>query len=245
MVSVTDQDILVQKAESLCYRLAPHDLGTDPLYIVRQSRIPPELGGRSICGGFTAPRLDLYLQTVIGPAWCGRGPCLVVNDTDLLPTMDSQDIETEFLGVVVHELAHILERPKMVAPLPVKIEPARIQFEALCLGTAMSEEATVREEPFAFQGHAMNFIRIVLHLCHRAKDLDVWLTPSELCAGRQYGLSHANRYRMALGDEPLRLAHASFREILATVAPSEFFQLWTDDVDHRSKLLTSQGGNLR
>jgi hypothetical protein len=244
MVSVTDQDILVQKVEALCYRLAPHDLGTDPLYIVRQSRIPPELGGRSICGGFTSPRLDLYLQTVIAPAWRGRGPCLVVNDTDFLPTMDSQDIETEFLGVVVHELAHVLERPHVLAPFPVSIEPARIQFEAICLGNMMSAEATPEEESFAFVGHGINFIRIVLHLCHRAKQSDMWLTPAGLCAGRQYGLSHANRYRAALGDEPQRLAHASFREIIATPAPSEFSQIWTEDLEHQSKLL-SQGGVLQ
>jgi hypothetical protein len=232
---------LRNRAEKLCRTLAPKDLGNAPLYILQQSQIPPEIGGKSICGGFTTPRLDLYLQAVIGPAWQGRGPCLVVNDTDILPTMDGTDIETEFFSTTLHEFSHILERPRMIVPPPIQVEPARIQFEALVVGQAITQEITPAEEPMVSEQHSVRFIRIALHLCHRAREMGVWLTPSHLCAGQAYDLSHANCYREVLGDEPRRLAEASFQDILALPAPHAFLKLWTEDLVRRSKPLLVQG----
>lgn len=52
------------------------------------------------------------------------------------------------------------------------------------------------------------------------------------CAGNMYGLSHPNRYRKAIGDEPARLADRRIREILDTPYPKAFWRLWSTDVAH-------------
>lgn len=70
---------LCSRAKLLCWTVAPLDLGDMPLYIVPQSRLPNHLGGKSVCDGFTSPSLDMYVQDVIGPAWRGRGPCMVAS----------------------------------------------------------------------------------------------------------------------------------------------------------------------
>jgi hypothetical protein len=160
---------------------------------------------------------------------------MVVNDTDYTDTMDAIDVENDFFSVVVHELANILERPRRIEPAP-NPDAGYLQFEALCLGHSVAREMTETEEAFAFVGHGKNFLRIVLHLQYRAQQAGIWLTPFRLCGYRIFDLSHANRYREALGDEPQRMTRASFQEILAIPEPSRFLRLWTDDLEHRSIL---------
>jgi len=224
-------DAAFRRAESLCRTVAPLDLGDVPLYIVPQSRLPDELGGKSVCDGFTAPCLDLYLQDVIGPAWRGRGPGMVVNDTDFSERMDADDLESAVSGIVLHELAHILERPALYRDRQGD-DPMRVQFEALCMGDAVAHEPAPAETAAPFQGHGLRFIRIALHLRHRAEMAGTLVSLSGHCAGSQYGLSHPNRYREALGDEPARLADRRIREILDAEYPEAFWCLWTADMAH-------------
>ena len=224
-----DIDAVCARAESLCRTVAPLDLGDTPLYIVPQSRLPDELGGKAVCDGFTSPSLDLYVQDVIGPAWRGRGACMVVNDTDFGGQMDAFDIESAISGIALHELAHILERPAAYRDRQ-GADPLRIQFEALCLGDAVSHEPTPAEIAAPFQGHGLRFIRAALHLRHRADLAGTLVSIYYYCAGTYYGLSHPNRYRDALGDEPAQLANMSIRDILDTEYPEAFWHQWTTDV---------------
>jgi hypothetical protein len=101
-----------------------------------------------------------------------------------------------------------------------------MKFEALCVGRVVAIEppATV---PYA--GHEARFIRAAVHLQHRASIAGVTVAPSRLCAGREYGLSSANQYRNALGDEPCRLAADSIRELLDRHPPEAFSRLWAED----------------
>ncbi|MCH5374333.1 MAG: hypothetical protein JJ992_10165 [Planctomycetes bacterium] len=224
-----DVATLVARAEDLCRTIAPVDLD-GPVYIVPQSRVPEELGGRSVCYGFTAPDLDLYLQDTIGDGWRGRGPCMVIDDTDFA-SLDAVDAEQAFMATVLHELAHIVDRPVVSQPDP-PADPVRVKFEALCVGHAVSAEPAIPASTPPFAGHGDRFIRAALHLQYRAATAGVTVAPSRICAGRQYGLSHANRYREALGDETGRLAHASIRELLDRHPPEAFSRLWADDVAH-------------
>lgn len=223
-----DIDALVARAECLCRAVAPLDLADVPLYIVPQSRLPDHLGGKAVCDGFTSPRLDLYLQEVIGPAWRGRGPCMVVND-DFESHMDARDVESDIFHTVLHELAHILLRPTAHRHQPSD-NPALLQFEALCMGNAVSREDEPAETAAPFQGHGHRFIRAALHLRHRAEVLGTLVPMFGYCAGAYYGLSHPNRYREALGDEPVRLADRRIRDILDTPYPKAFWRLWSTDV---------------
>ena len=242
VITMLDIATIVAQAESLCRAIAPQDLADAPLYIVPQSRVPDDLGGKSICGGFTSPSLDLYLQPVLGSQWRGRGPCMVVNDTDYEGTMDAIDIEQEFFRTVLHELAHLLRWPVPTVAVP-PVNPVRIKFDSLCLGRFVAEEPTVEERPVPFHGHEAPFIRTVLHLRHRADAIGTTIAPWQLCAGRDYGLSHANCYRKALGDEPQRLADLSIREINGRPMPESFSRLWSDDMlQWRSSPTFTQGG---
>jgi hypothetical protein len=36
---------------------------------------------------------------------------MVVNDTDISEQMDANDVESDVIGIVLHALAHIIERP--------------------------------------------------------------------------------------------------------------------------------------
>jgi hypothetical protein len=221
-----DVATLLAQAESLCRTIAP-DLDGQSLYIVPQSQLPDELGGRSICDGFTTPKLDLYLRDVFGTNWRGRGPCMVIDDTDFAG-LDAVDIEQAVMATVLHELAHVLDRPPVQGYGP-PADPGRMKFEALCVGHAVAAEpaATV---PYA--GHEARFIRAALHLQYRASRAGVTVAPSRLCAGREYGLSPANQYRNALGDEPCRLATDSIRQLLDRHPPEAFSRLWAEDVAH-------------
>jgi hypothetical protein len=223
-------DALIAKAEALCRQIAPHDLSDTFLYIVPQSRIPADRGGNSVADGFTEPSLDLHLQDIIGPAWRGRGPCMVINDTDLFyGHPDPLDIESTFCGIALHELAHVLMRPAPFKPRP-DAEPAKIVFESLVVGHSVTIEPSVDTQVEPFAGHEAGFIRVALHLRHRADRAGVLVPMFYYCAGTPYGLSHPNRYRKALGNEPDRLADLSIREIIATPYPKAFWRLWTADV---------------
>lgn len=218
---------IISKAERLCRRVAPRDLAGVPLYVVPQSRLPRELGGRSVCYGYTHPRLDLHLKDYIAD-WQGRGHCLVVNDCDL-GQLDARDAEAHVRAVALHELGHILERPADGEG----IDERRRVFEALCVGYAVSREAPTDENAAPpFRDHGLRFVRTCLHLWRRAQAAG-WEVPlSGYCAGRQYGLSHINMYREALGDEPRRLAGYAIRDIINAPYPREFRRLWDEDMAH-------------
>lgn len=210
---------LCKRGERLCRALASKDLAGVPLYVVPQSRI----GGTSTCDGYTALSLDLHLRGQIDDYY-GRGPCMVVNDM-ALAELDATDFERAFLVVVVHELAHILERRCLFYE---RSEPAaKIAEEAKQIQRAVSSD--VFDADVAFWHHGHRFIRIALHLANRASRLGISIAPGSLCAGRRYEQSHACRYAEALGREPKRFMRASFRTLNRVPHPEAFRRLWTAD----------------
>jgi len=210
---------LCKRGERLCRALASKDLAGVPLYVVPQSRI----GGTSTCDGYTALSLDLHLRGHIDD-YRGRGPCMVVNDS-ALAEYDPVDFEHAFLDVVVHELAHILERRCLFYE---RFEPAEeIAAEARQIQRAVSSEAF--DADIAFWHHGFRFIRIALHLAYRASRLGVSIAPGSLCAGRRYEQSHACQYAAALGREPRRFMRASFCTLERVPPPEAFRRLWTAD----------------
>ena len=222
---------LCVRAESLCRRIAPLDLAGLPLYIVPLSRIKSILGGPSVCDGFTSPSLDLYLRNDIGSSWRGRGPCMVINDLQF-GDEELEDIELVFFATVLHEFAHILERPRLFHERS-DAEPTRLAFESIVLAAYVQDPPIegMPERP-GLQDHGERFIRAALHLRHRAEIAGVAIGPTLVCRNRDYGLSHANAYPAALGDEPVRLADARIRDVLASPPPAEFSRLWADDLAH-------------
>ncbi len=231
---MSDFAALVDRAGQLCRAIASRDLGGHELYIIRQSAISAEYGTAEGCEAYTSPCLDLYLREFI-LNWRGRGPCLVLNDLAMQADVHPEDLEAVVIGNTLHELAHILDRPALYRERR-DAEPDRLKFEALVLADEVGQpRPTVAPQPWA--GHGASFIRIALHLRHRAREHGVLLLANDLCSGPRYGLSPASAYRAALGDEPDRLAHLKFPEIAGIEPPEPFTNLWASDVaahDHSS-----------
>lgn len=217
---------LLREAEALCRAVAGRDLGTTPLYLVPQSSLPAQCGSGKCCLAYTTPSLDLYMQEHIA-AWRGRGPCMVINDIAMAEEYEPADLEFAMKAHSLHELAHILVRPQLFEERPDAC-PNKILFESLVVAAA-TERMPSADLPVYF-GHEAEFIRTVLHLCHRAARIGFDVRPSLLCAGYRYSLFPAQRYQQALGHEPEHCVEMFFRDILATQPPSEFTALWADDM---------------
>lgn len=217
----------VARARALCRTVAGRDLAGLPLYILLQSEVADVMGPENFSDGYTTPNLDLNLRSVIGEAWKGRGPCMVVNDVSIADEHFPEDVDVVAMSTVLHELAHILDRP---SPVDLQSLPSedRIEFETLVISNAARHEH--RPLPTPYFGHEEQFIRIALHLQFRAALVGVVTIPNLLCAGRRYGLSHAHRYMEAIGDEPADMLQVPFAEITRTPPPESFTHLWLSDV---------------
>jgi len=216
---------ILADAEALCRAVAGRDLEGVPLYLVPQSILPPQRGSGDHCFAYTTPSLDLYIRDHI-PGYRGRGPCMVINDLALAEDFGGEDLVYRMQTTVIHELAHVLDRPALFDDR-AGVDPNRILFESLIVANATARPS--REDIPLYHGHEAGFIRIALHLCHRAQQAGFDAHHAALCAGYRYGLSHAGSYLEALGDEPARCAGMLFRDIKSHKPPPAFSSLWCDD----------------
>lgn len=222
---MSDIESLVQETEALCRAVARRDLEGVPLYVVPQSSIAHEWGTGVAVEGFTNPCLDLLLQHRI-PDYRGRGPCMVVNDMHLEPI----DLDYVFKATALHELAHILERPKLFSdlpPHPPEGTDADWLARASAVVAAAINDAQIIERPDV-NVHGLDFMRIAIHLCHRASRYGHRVSPAAV-ACRHEGTSGPWVYEMALDDEPERRVNDAFRDILSSAPPPEFVALWERD----------------
>jgi hypothetical protein len=133
-------------------------------------------------------------------------------------------------GFVLHELAHITD-----AGLRDDAEPDAdlIQFGRLLLAADLVGKESPTNGPGAvipWGGHEWLFIRVALHLAHRAWHAGVDPVSTDVFDALHYGLSHTARYAQALGAEPERLVGADFATIVATEPPAAFTALWQADI---------------
>lgn len=209
-----------QQAERLCRTVARQDLAGVPLYILPQSQMTIDLGTAHHYA-FTTPRADLMFRDQIDP-WLGRGPCIVVNDVVLAEDIDPIDLTYVTLNCVLHELAHILDRPALYAEESGDT-PERMQFARLVAIDALSRPPRV-DLP-AYFGHEASFIRIAIHLAYRATLAGFDTKPAGIFHGHRHGLSSAACYEEALGDEPQSMASLATREIKTIQPPADFSKL--------------------
>jgi hypothetical protein len=193
------------EAESLCRIVAALDLAGHPLYIVPQSRIASEFGKAEGCHGYTSPSLDLYLQEFIDD-WQGRGPCMVVNDIAIDEDQDPDFHHRIVLNCILHELAHIVDRPE---PVPHRsIDPQRIKFEALVLASSTKREAS--SQPTV--GHGLSFVRKAIHLVERANRIGYDFGYAGVCRTQDYGLSSILNYVELIESEVEENLFVRFRD---------------------------------
>jgi hypothetical protein len=144
--------------------MAAGDLAGRPLYLLRQSRMSTDLGTRHHYA-FTHPRADLIYREYIAN-WLGRGPCAVVNDLAIVEDYEPQDQEYVTVCKVLHELAHIIDRPVIHERASDSVCAERVVFDGLVL--AEVSKRPLRSDLPLYFGHELSFIRAVLHLAYRA-----------------------------------------------------------------------------
>ncbi len=227
---MTDYEALAREAEDLLRRIAPTDLAGVPLYVVRTSELPDDLGGNcGVCGGFTSEIADLVYRDVIGRRWVGRGGCVVVNDRMARRDgwSDPDGVRNWFLTVAAHELAHVLQRPEPFSPIGERVAPADLRDVAVAMLSPLADPETSSRLPLR-ESHDATFVRLALHVAHRAAALGEDLCDTTLLSCG-FWLSPAKFYRAALGDELGRMAHLPFAEIRRAPLPAEFLREWETD----------------
>jgi hypothetical protein len=133
------------------------------------------------------------------------------------------------LGLLLHEVSHnpFTTPPADVEPTPGLLAVQR-QFIANRLAQPVGDLPTM---PAWYKSHGLRFVRRCVHAHARAwrAGYEVGL-PAIAFAGPHYDLSPPWRYRRELGDEPQRMANASFTEIDATPMPPAFRALFHSDL---------------
>lgn len=229
---------LAAQAEALCRAVAP-DVAGGPLYVIPHADLPSELRMSDGLEGFTTRYLDLILRPTLEQLgrWRGCGPAMVVNAAAIARGLAElgrparrRCFAPTFLGDVLHELAHILDAGLIGEPEP----PANlVAFAALALQAELNGVTAPTNDPSAplpWRRHEAPFIRIALHLAHRARACGAWLQAEDVFDAIEYGLSSTWRYTQALGDEPARLAGCLLADIRTTPQPAAFAELWRADV---------------
>jgi len=236
---------LAAQAEALCRAVA--NLGNKPLYILLSENLPFEVHWPDRLMGFTSQWLDLVLQPVLAQQgrWRGRGPAMVV-----APEVIAADLAElgrparrrcfapTFFGVALHELSHILDAGPAggLEPPADLVGFARAVVEAQLAGVTAPTNGPSATIPW--RRHELGFIRVALHLAHRARASGVWLQSTDVFDATAYELLPTRRYAAALGDEPARLAGCPLADVRATPPPAPFIALWRRDMRRLNRMTT-------
>lgn len=203
---------VLYEAERLCYRCAPHELRGAHLYLVAKSDVPAELGGTStVLTAWTSGTLDLQLREQIGAKWKGRGPCAVIDTT--------RD-RAAVLGDALHELAHRLEASRLFDPAP--------RFVSITEAAHATAEELATAQPIARQlaTHSATWVRLALHLAHRAQLDAIPEPPGAELVGYDFVRRVVLTMRTILWDECVRWECRPLAELKATPAPRDFCDLY-------------------
>lgn len=230
---------LAPRAEALCRAVAP-DVASGPFYVVLRPDLPPEYqGGDGGALALTSRHLDLMLHPTLERQhrWHGRGPAILLDpvaiaaDAAHRPRASRRRVfPAVAVGIVLHELAHVVASPALDEAEP---DPGLIQFGRLSLAADLTGTEAPTNGPGAavpWRGHEWPFIRIALHLTHRAAALGVDVTARDVFDARDYELSPTYQYIAALDDEPGRLAGNPITTINRAPPPAAFVALWEADV---------------
>lgn len=221
-------------------RAVAPDVATGPLYVVLRPDLPPEYqGGDAGPLALTSRHLDLMLRPTLERQrrWRGRGPAILLNpaaiaaDAAARPRPSRRRVfPAVAMGVVLHELAHIVVAGPRDQAEP---DPDLIQFGRLSLAADLTGNEPPTNGPGAtvpWRGHEWPFIRIAIHLAHRAAMLGVDVPATDVFDARDYELSPTFRYVAALGDEPARLAETLITTINNMPPPAALVALWQAEV---------------
>lgn len=232
---------LAARAEQLCHVVAP-ELGNRPLYVLLRSELAAELRGDDETLGCTMKHLDAIVRPELERLgrWRGRAPAMIIDADGVAATLARRPREARrrcfvsaFLAVALHELAHILDVGIDNANLATAPPADLVSFGRRILAAEASGELPPTNGDGAaipWRWHEWRFIRIAIHVAHRATRAGVDLSPLHVFDATAHGLSPTWEYAAALGDEPRRMASINFAVIRAAPVPSAFVAVWRRDL---------------
>jgi hypothetical protein len=201
---------------------------SDPLLHPQQllAAIAPELWDVRVTlppAGYPVPR-GLYAFSIGRPdellaAHLGLGDAVFVPTIVLTSIPDDRD---DILGVALHEAAHLVPWPTFPpGSAAIGYRPAA---EAETIAAIYAEPRHAGPDP----GHGADFVRCAIHLHARAASAGVEIPYPALRIGWQYHLPPTAMLARALGDEPERMQHTPFIEVLRTPAPAAFTRFFEE-----------------
>jgi hypothetical protein len=211
-----------------------------PAYIISM-----ELPGKR---GLYVPGLDRVFRREIEAAgkWRGRGPCVAVDRGEIYTQafaigrsegLDERQSDRlarlELTGVVLHELAHVIDKnnDEEEAILSDGPEIARKAFDNFLHNEPLPERSAVASPVVPWHGHDLHFVRCCAILHSRVVP-DLPLRLSDIVETGRYGLSPARTYAAAAQvDGDLDYADCTpIRAILDTPPGDILRAKWRQDV---------------
>ncbi len=227
------QDLL-DECETLALQLAP-ELGASPLYFVN---VPLGHPRQETCAAFTsrgAINFSIRHELIAAGRYRGPGPMIAFCDNTMW--------RTATLAVALHEVSHNL--PYQQPQADFEPSEALRNLQRICIENQIADDSKRLIRPWNGD-HDLGFIRRCLHLHWRAWQIGYEIGAGDMYfAGNYYGLSPHWMYLHAIGIEPQRMANESFEAIEAEPYPTEFIELWRNDVGRwyrtHPEALTTQG----
>lgn len=198
--------------------------GVDRLHIVLASETDLRLNGEF--GGLSSPFLHRYLGRYV-PGWSSACPTVLVADRSY--ATKSTDPAADFVGVVTHEFAHVVDTPGLFARdeyLPDAPGDDRLFAQRVSIP---AKEWCTLPSPSPRIGHGPSFLRACLHLRHRLGLRGVECNMPRIVDSWYYAIQPLAIYRRKLDGECERLEHLSLTEIQQKPIPQSFLDQWNDD----------------
>lgn len=195
-------------------------LGASQVYIVLLSETSIMADDAQFRGLFS-PAMPFWFRAEIGARWRGTGPTFLLNDV----SPDCLDPDS-FVGVAVHELAHVIDAHDRYIPAVANYTPTVPEG---FVASVVTGNITVPARS-ARHCHGPSWIRICNHLVFRMqrRGWPVWLPM--VIDHDHYGISSTSLYARALGDECERLEDIPLTVLRHIPAPTEFIDQWNADV---------------
>ena len=186
------------------------------------------------CGQFSglhSPRIHRWLRSYI-PRWTGNAPAFLIDDTTIGVDCGGRwsEMETRFVGICTHELAHVCCVNGLYALDDDHTEKLhdvlRQEFVSSLEHKATFD--TAWSSPRI--GHGPDFLRIVCHLVFRLQQRGRECRLPQVVDSNFYSLSTTAKYRNALGDECERLAAWPLTSVATIPPPQKFLDQWNADL---------------
>lgn len=192
-------------------------------YLVFSSEL--RLSCHGSLGGFTSFGLSALVRESLPEQYVGPMPAVAVVDDHLRDSRYALGSAMLFDGIVLHELAHIVEMSITAQRCPAGDSEMLRELVQI-----PHTEWLEHSGPYRWAGHDCRFIRALCHIHHRMASRGHWVSLSLAFDHDAYGLSHIERYADELAGECQAKDWLPFNEVLALPMPEGFRKLWTDDV---------------